>query len=56
MNGANPEPIGVWERNIAEDDERRFEILETLLPNQKIFGLWVWQRGFSEESKCKRTR
>ena len=32
----DPEPLEVWERNTAENDERRFEMLKNTLPNQRV--------------------
>ena len=31
MHGLNPEPMEVWERNTAEDDQSRFEMLQAFL-------------------------
>lgn len=51
MHGADPEPIEVWERNTAEDDNRRFEMLKTLLPNQRILDFGCGNGGFLKKAQ-----
>ena len=51
MHGADPEPIEVWERNTAEDDNRRFEMLKTLLPNQRVLDFGCGNGGFLKKAQ-----
>jgi cyclopropane fatty-acyl-phospholipid synthase-like methyltransferase len=51
MHGDNLESIGVWERNTAENDERRFEMLKTLLPNQRALDLGCGNGGFLKKAQ-----
>jgi 2-polyprenyl-3-methyl-5-hydroxy-6-metoxy-1,4-benzoquinol methylase len=46
MHGSDPEPMEVWERNTAEDDQRRFEMLQAMLINQKVLDFGCGNGGF----------
>ena len=51
MHGSDPEPISVWERNTEEDDERRFQMLKTLLPNKDLLDFGCGNGGFLKKAK-----
>ena len=51
MHGSDPEPLEVWERNTAEDDDRRFEMLKTLLPNQRVLDFGCGNGGFLKKAQ-----
>ena len=51
MHGADPEPLEVWERNTAVDDNRRFELLKTLLPNQRVLDFGCGNGGFLKKAQ-----
>ena len=46
MHGPDPEPMEVWERNTAEDDQRRFEMLQAFLPNKRVLDFGCGNGGF----------
>ena len=51
MHGSDPEPISVWERNTEEDDERRFQMLKTLLPNKDLLDFGCGNGGFLKKQR-----
>ena len=51
MHGSDPEPMEVLERNAAEDDQRRFEMLRSLLINQRVLDFGCGNGGFLKRAK-----
>ena len=51
MHGLKPEPLEVWERNTAEDDQRRFKMLRSLLINQRVLDFGCGNGGFLKRAK-----
>ncbi len=51
MHGSDLESISVWERNTEEEDERRFQMLKTLLPNKDLLDFGCGNGGFLKKAK-----
>ena len=51
MHGSDPEPMEVWERNTAEDDQRRFNMLQSQLINQRVLEFGCGKGGFLKRAK-----
>ena len=51
MQGSKSEPLEVSERNTAEDDQRRFNMLQSLLINQRVLDFGCGNGGFLKRDK-----
>jgi SAM-dependent methyltransferase len=51
MHGAEPIPIDTWLKDTDWDDQRRFDMLKTILPNKKILDFGCGAGGFLNKAR-----
>lgn len=51
MHGAEPIPIETWLKNTEWDDQRRFDMLKSMLPNKKLLDFGCGAAGFLNKAK-----
>lgn len=51
MHGPEPAPIGDWLKGTDWDDQRRFDMLKTMLPNKKLLDFGCGAGGFLKKAQ-----
>lgn len=51
MHGAEPTPIEVWLKDAEWDDQRRFDMVKTMLPNKRLLDFGCGAAGFLQRAK-----
>lgn len=52
MHGAEPVPMEHWLKETAEDDQRRYEMLESQLPNKRLLDFGCGAAGFIDRAQA----
>lgn len=51
MHGAEPTPINTWLKETEWDDQRRFDMVKTMLPNKKLLDFGCGAGGFLNKAR-----